>query len=198
MLAPATGEVIASIAAGDAEDVDLAVKSARRSLEQGAWGRMTATERGRLLSRLGRLIEDNAEELVKLEAADTGKPMKQAKADVTAVARYFEYYGAAADKVHGDTIPFLDGYLVTTLYEPLGVTGHIIPWNYPGQMLAERWRRLLRWAMRQWSSRPRRPAWCRCGSQSLRSKRDFRNRRSRTPRPSGPSAGATGAGRVIC
>lgn len=134
MLAPATGEVIASIAAGDAEDVDLAVKSARRSLEQGAWGRMTATERGRLLSRLGRLIEDNAEELVKLEAADTGKPMKQAKADVTAVARYFEYYGAAADKVHGDTIPFLDGYLVTTLYEPLGVTGHIIPWNYPGQM----------------------------------------------------------------
>lgn len=134
MLAPATGQVIASIAAGDAEDVDLAVKAARRSLEQGSWGRMTATERGRLLSRLGRLIEDHAEELAKLEAADTGKPMKQAKADVTAVARYFEYYGAAADKVHGDTIPFLDGYLVTTLYEPLGVTGHIIPWNYPGQM----------------------------------------------------------------
>src|ERR1039458_1016551 len=62
--------------------------------------------------------------------------MKQAKADVVAVARYFEYYGAAADKVHGDTIPFLDGYFVTTVYEPLGVTGHIIPWNYPGQMFA--------------------------------------------------------------
>jgi aldehyde dehydrogenase (NAD+) len=60
--------------------------------------------------------------------------MKQAKADVVAVARYFEYYGAAADKVHGDTIPFLDGYIAATLYEPLGVTGHIIPWNYPGQM----------------------------------------------------------------
>ena len=134
MLAPATGQVIASIAAGDAADVDLAVQAARRALEEGAWGRLTATERGRLLSRLGRLVEDHADELIKLEAADTGKPMKQAKADVVAVARYFEYYGGAADKVHGETIPFLDGYSVSTLYEPLGVTGHIIPWNYPGQM----------------------------------------------------------------
>jgi aldehyde dehydrogenase (NAD+) len=97
---------------------------------------MTATERGRLLSRLANLIESHSEELAKLEATDTGKPMKQAKADVVAVARYFEYYGAAADKVHGDTIPFLDGYFVTTVYEPLGVTGHIIPWNYPGQMFS--------------------------------------------------------------
>ncbi|XUM22583.1 aldehyde dehydrogenase family protein [Bradyrhizobium oligotrophicum S58] len=133
MLAPATGQVIASIAAGDAADIDLAVAAARRALE-GPWGRLAAVERGRLLSKLGRLVEDNAEELAKLEAADTGKPMKQAKADVVAVARYFEYYGGAADKVHGDTIPFLDGFFVTTVYEPLGVTGHIIPWNYPGQM----------------------------------------------------------------
>ncbi|CCD98260.1 aldehyde dehydrogenase family protein [Bradyrhizobium sp. STM 3809] len=133
MLAPATGQVIASIAAGDKADIDLAVAAARRALE-GPWGRLTAVERGRLLSKLGRLVEDNAEELAKLEAADTGKPMKQAKADVVAVARYFEYYGGAADKVHGDTIPFLDGFFVTTVYEPLGVTGHIIPWNYPGQM----------------------------------------------------------------
>ncbi|WP_257167062.1 aldehyde dehydrogenase family protein [Bradyrhizobium sp. SRS-191] len=133
MLAPATGQVIASIAAGDKADIDLAVAAARRALE-GPWGRLAAVERGRLLSKLGRLVEDNAEELAKLEAADTGKPMKQAKADVVAVARYFEYYGGAADKVHGDTIPFLDGFFVTTVYEPLGVTGHIIPWNYPGQM----------------------------------------------------------------
>ncbi|WP_316181617.1 aldehyde dehydrogenase family protein [Bradyrhizobium sp. SZCCHNRI1009] len=134
MLAPATGQVIASIAAGDAADIDLAVAAARRALE-GPWGRLAAVERGRLLSKLGRLVEDHAEELAKLEAADTGKPMKQARADVVAVARYFEYYGGAADKVHGDTIPFLDGFFVTTVYEPLGVTGHIIPWNYPGQML---------------------------------------------------------------
>ena len=60
--------------------------------------------------------------------------MKQARADAVAVARYFEYYGGAADKLHGDTIPFLDGYFVATVYEPKGVTGHIIPWNYPSQM----------------------------------------------------------------
>jgi aldehyde dehydrogenase (NAD+) len=132
IVAPADGQAFAEIAAGNDQDIDLAVKAARRAVEEGAWGRMTATERGRLLSRLANLIESHSEELAKLEATDTGKPMKQAKADVVAVARYFEYYGAAADKVHGDTIPFLDGYFVTTVYEPLGVTGHIIPWNYPG------------------------------------------------------------------
>lgn len=136
IVAPADGQAFAEIAAGNDQDIDLAVKAARRAVEEGAWGRMTATERGRLLSRLANLIESHSEELAKLEATDTGKPMKQAKADVVAVARYFEYYGAAADKVHGDTIPFLDGYFVTTVYEPLGVTGHIIPWNYPGQMFA--------------------------------------------------------------
>lgn len=135
MLAPATGQVVTSIAAGDAADIDLAVTAARRALEEGAWGRLTATERGRLLTKLGRLIEDHADELTLLEATDTGKPMKQARADAVALARYFEYYGAAADKVHGDTIPFLDGYLVSTLYEPLGVVGIIIPWNYPGQIM---------------------------------------------------------------
>ena len=134
VVAPAEGIAFASLAAGNAADIDLAVAAARRAVETGAWGRLTATERGRLLSRLGRLVEDHADELTRLEARDTGKPMRQARADVVAVARYFEYYGGAADKIHGETIPFLDGYLVTTLYEPLGVTGHIIPWNYPGQM----------------------------------------------------------------
>ncbi|MGL4975256.1 MAG: aldehyde dehydrogenase family protein [Bosea sp. (in: a-proteobacteria)] len=134
MIAPADGRAFASIAAGNKDDVDLAVTAARTALENGAWGRLTATERGRLLMRLGRLVDDNAEELAQLEARDTGKPLKQAHADIVAVSRYFEYYGAAADKVHGDTIPFLNGYLVNTLYEPLGVTAHIIPWNYPGQM----------------------------------------------------------------
>ncbi len=134
VVAPAEGTAFASLAAGNAADIDLAVAAARRAVETGAWSRLTATERGRLLSRLGRLVEDHADGLARLEARDTGKPMRQARADVVAVARYFEYYGGAADKIHGETIPFLDGYLVTTLYEPLGVTGHIIPWNYPGQM----------------------------------------------------------------
>jgi aldehyde dehydrogenase (NAD+) len=136
VVSPADGRVFAAIAAGDSDDIDRAVKAARRALDTGRWGRLTATERGRLLTRLGRLVEDHADELARLEAADTGKPMRQARGDVTAVARYFEYYGGAADKVHGDTIPFLDGYFVTTVYEPLGVTAHIIPWNYPGQMFA--------------------------------------------------------------
>ncbi len=134
MIAPAEGVAFASIAAGGREDVDLAVASARRAFEDGAWGRLSATERGRLLSKLGRLIEDHADEITALEARDTGKPMKQARADAVAVARYFEYYGGAADKLHGDTIPFLDGYFVATVYEPKGVTAHIIPWNYPSQM----------------------------------------------------------------
>lgn len=134
VVAPADGQVFAAIAAGDAADIDLAVAAARAALETGAWGRLTATERGRLLMKVGRLVDDHFEELAALEARDTGKPMRQARADIVAVSRYFEYYGSAADKVHGDTIPFMNGYLVNTLYEPLGVTAHIIPWNYPGQM----------------------------------------------------------------
>src|SRR5690606_1400718 len=99
------------------------------------WGRMTAVERGRLMVKLGQKILDNFEELALLEARDTGKPMKQARADIAATARYFEFYGTAGDKFHGDVIPFLDGYMVTVLREPKGVTGHIIAWNYPAQMI---------------------------------------------------------------
>jgi aldehyde dehydrogenase (NAD+) len=134
MLAPATGKVFAEIARGHAADVDAAVAAARHAFEEGAWSRTTATERGRMLSRFGVIIEAHAEELALLEALDTGKPLKQARADIVALARYFEFYGGAADKIHGETIPFLEGYLVNTLYEPLGVTAHIIPWNYPAQM----------------------------------------------------------------
>ena len=134
VVAPAEGVVFAAIAAGDAADVDAAVKAARAAAEGGAWGRLSATERGRLLTKLAYAIADHAEELAKLEARDTGKPMKQARNDMIAIARYFEYYGGAADKVHGDTIPFLPGYFVTTEHVPYGVTAHIIPWNYPAQM----------------------------------------------------------------
>lgn len=134
VVAPAEGSVFAQIAAGNAADIDDAVKAARRAFEEGAWGRMPAAERGRLLSKLGMAILDNFEELAALEARDTGKPMKQARADIQACARYFEFYGGAADKFHGETIPFLSGYFVATEREPHGVTGHIIPWNYPAQM----------------------------------------------------------------
>ena len=134
VVAPAEGQVFAAITAGNAEDVDRAVKAARAAAEGGAWSKFSATERGRLLSKLALLIADNAEELALIEARDTGKPLKQARADMVATARYFEYYGGAADKVHGDTIPFLPGYFVTTEHVPYGVTAHVIPWNYPAQM----------------------------------------------------------------
>ena len=134
MVCPSDGRVFARIARGTKLDVDSAVKAAREAFEEGDWGRMTAVERGRLLTRLGEAVLARHEELSQLEARDCGKPMKQARADITAAARYFEFYGGAADKFHGDTVPFLDGYLVTILREPKGVTGHIIPWNYPAQM----------------------------------------------------------------
>jgi aldehyde dehydrogenase (NAD+) len=130
---PSNGKVFAEIARGTAPDIDAAVQAARRAFE-GGWGRTPAFERGRLLSRLGLKVQEHAEELAQLEARDTGKPMKQARADMVALARYFEFYGGAADKLHGDVIPFLDGYTVMVTRGPRGVTGHIIPWNYPAQM----------------------------------------------------------------
>jgi aldehyde dehydrogenase (NAD+) len=134
VLAPATGQPFARIEAAVAADVDAAVKAARRAVEAGAWGRMNAAERGRLLLRMAIVIADHAEELAALEAQDTGKPIKQARNDIVAAARYFEFYGGAADKVHGDTIPFLNGHFATTERVPHGVTAHVIPWNYPAQM----------------------------------------------------------------
>jgi len=134
VLAPADGQPFARIAAGGERDVDAAVRAARGAFDGGDWSRLTAAARGRLLQRLALAIEANAEELAATEARDTGKPMKQARADIAAARRYFEYYGGAADKVHGETIPFDAGFQVSTLREPYGVTGHIIPWNYPAQM----------------------------------------------------------------
>lgn len=134
VVAPAEGVIFADIAAGNAEDIDRAVRAARAAFETGSWSRLTATERGRLLTKLGQLVLDHAEELSLLEARDCGKPMRAARADIQATARYFEFYGGAADKFHGEQIPFLNGYYVTGEREPLGVTGHVIPWNYPSQM----------------------------------------------------------------
>ena len=98
-------------------------------------GRLDAAERGRLMMRIGDKVLENKEELAQLEAQDTGRPISTARNDIAVLARYFEFYGGAADKVHGQVIPFLNGYTVTVLREPHGVTGHIIPWNYPAQML---------------------------------------------------------------
>ncbi len=134
VLSPSDGQEFAALSSGGAAEINNAVKAARHAFDQGEWSLLTATERGRLLSSLSVAVTENAERLAALEAQDTGKPMKQARADMVATARYFEYYGAAADKVHGETIPYLHGYQVQVIREPFGVTGHIIPWNYPAQM----------------------------------------------------------------
>ncbi len=133
---PSDGKVFASIPASGEADVDRAVKAARRAFDEGSWARMPAVERGRCLTRLFQLVEKNGAELAALESRDTGKPVRQGRADVTATMRYFEFYGGAGDKIHGDTIPFLDGYTALTLREPHGVVAGIIPWNYPLQILA--------------------------------------------------------------
>ena len=130
---PSRGVEIGAIARGGNADIDAAVEAAERALA-GEWGRLAATERGRLLARLGDLIRDRAEELARIEAFDVGKPLRQGRADALAMARYIEFYAGAADKVMGETIPYLDGYTVYTLREPHGVTGHIVPWNYPMQI----------------------------------------------------------------
>ncbi|WP_375174364.1 aldehyde dehydrogenase family protein [Pseudooceanicola sp.] len=131
---PSTGAEIGAIARGGASDIDAAVEAATRA-SQGDWGRIAAAERGRILSRLGRMVLEKVEALARIEAADVGKPLKQARADAVALARYLEFYGGAADKLHGQTIPYLDGYTVYTLREAHGVTGHIVPWNYPMQII---------------------------------------------------------------
>ncbi len=130
---PSTGEVMCKIGRGSKKDVNDAVKAARDALD-GEWGRMPAVERGRIITKIGEKLKQYEDELTALETRDVGKPVKQARADAIAMARYMEFYGGAADKVMGHTIPYLDGYTVYTLREPHGVTGHIIPWNYPMQI----------------------------------------------------------------
>lgn len=131
---PSDGTSLTAIARGTSADIDAAVASAQ-SARIGEWGRTTAVERGRILTRMGQLVLEHIDTLALLEALDVGKPLTQARNDVIALARYCEFYGGAADKIHGETIPYLDGYTVYTLREPYGVTGHIVPWNYPMQII---------------------------------------------------------------
>ncbi len=133
VLAPSNAQKIAALSRGDHVDIDQAVGAARAAFD-GVWSKTTAAERGRLLSALSARITQCAPELAELEALDTGKPMKLARNDITTTARYFEFFGGAADKLHGDTIPLLNGYQAMVNREPRGVVGHIIPWNYPAQM----------------------------------------------------------------
>src|SRR5712692_9094744 len=140
---PATGEVLAQVAEGDKQDVDIAVKAARKAFESGPWSRMSATQRGKLIWKLGDLLEANVEQFAMLETLDNGKPKAVARAaDVPLAADLFHYMAGWATKVEGHTIPISVPYAggarfhAYTLREPVGVVGQIIPWNFPLLMAA--------------------------------------------------------------
>lgn len=135
MRCPSDGEVFATIPAGGKDDIDRAVKAARKAFSEGPWSKMSATERGRILMKLSNLIAAHHAELSELEARDVGKTLKMAQADVTVLSRYYEFYAGAADKTGGETIPLPNGFTAMTFREPYGVVGAIIPWNSPTQMM---------------------------------------------------------------
>jgi len=131
---PSTGRSLGAVARGGGDEIDHAVTAARSAVKQ--WRDTSAAMRATLLTRIADLIDEDRERLARLECEDTGKPLTQARADATVAARYFRFYGHAIDSYYGQTIPLSTDLHVYTRREPLGVTGHIIAWNYPMQLLA--------------------------------------------------------------
>jgi acyl-CoA reductase-like NAD-dependent aldehyde dehydrogenase len=127
---PATGRVIGSFPAATADDVGRAVENSRAALK-GDWRAMTPTARGRVLARAAAILRREADRMARIETLDSGKPLREARADIETSASYFEYYAGFADKLQGDSIPLGPDYMSFTLHEPVGVTAHIIPWNFP-------------------------------------------------------------------
>jgi aldehyde dehydrogenase (NAD+) len=131
---PSSGDVLATVAKATVADVDHAVQAALAALESKAWRDIKPADRGRLLFRIAQALRDSADELATLESRDNGKPMTQARTDVQVAARYFEFFAGIADKIMGHTIPLGPGFLDYTVREPIGVSAHIVPWNYPIQI----------------------------------------------------------------
>jgi aldehyde dehydrogenase (NAD+) len=136
---PATGATLAQVAEADKNDVDMAVKAARKALESGPWSKMDAADRGRLMFKLADLIEKEAEELAALESLTCGKTITDARGDLQGVVNTLRYYAGWADKIEGRTVPVRGNFLSYTLRQPVGVIGQIIPWNFPLLMLAWKW-----------------------------------------------------------
>ena len=132
---PATGEVMAKVPDAQAADVDRAVKSARRSFDEG-WRDVTAQERGRILLRLAEKARAETKTLAELETLNSGKPLAESEFDIGDVATCFEYYGGLATKLHGEVLNVPDNALSMAIREPIGVAAQIIPWNYPLLMAA--------------------------------------------------------------
>ncbi|KZL28023.1 aldehyde dehydrogenase family protein [Pseudovibrio sp. Ad37] len=136
MICPSTGLPYATIPRCTASDVGKAVSSARTALTSKEWATLSAGQRGERLLRLAELISQNRDHLAELEARDTGKPLSQGYGDIDAAAQYFRFYGGAADKITGETLPIAVDYLAMTVREPHGVVASIVPWNYPMQIFA--------------------------------------------------------------
>ena len=140
---PATGEVLSNVAEGDKEDIDRAVKAARAAFETGPWSKISPSERGQMIWRLGDLLQKHLEEFAQLESLDNGKPLKIARvADLPLAIDHFRYYAGWATKIEGNSIPISaltspgSEFLAYTRREPVGVVGQIIPWNFPLLMAA--------------------------------------------------------------
>lgn len=132
VLDPSTGKPLAAVARGTAADIDQAVAAAAKASER--WSQLTAAERASHLRAVGRAVSEQSDELAVLESHDTGKPLTQARADTAVAIRYFDFYANAVEQLFGDVIPSAPGMLAYTRHVPFGVTGHIIPWNYPLQI----------------------------------------------------------------
>lgn len=126
---PGLGRAYHDFAAGDADDIDAAVNAALRAGR--GWGRTRPAARGSMLARAAALIREDAPRLAVIESLDSGKPLAEAEGDIAGAARTFEYYAAAANTMQGDSFPLGHDYLGYSIIEPVGVTAHIIPWNYP-------------------------------------------------------------------
>ncbi|CAN0901606.1 Aldehyde dehydrogenase family 2 member C4 [Linum grandiflorum] len=132
---PRTGEVIAKVAEGDKDDVDLAVKAARYAFDHGPWPRLPGSERAKMMHKFADLIENHVEELATLDTLNAGKLFSWGKAfDIPNTASCLRYYAGAADKIHGEVLKMSREMHAYTLREPIGVVGHIIPWNFPSTM----------------------------------------------------------------
>ncbi|WP_286228649.1 aldehyde dehydrogenase family protein [Neobacillus mesonae] len=129
---PATGEVLAIVSEGDERDIHKAVQAAKRAFDQGPWSKMSAAERGHLIYRLADRIEEHKEELAQLETLDNGKPINEARIiDLPGTIEQFRYFAGWTTKIMGQTIPVSGSFFNYTRHEPVGVTGQIIPWNFP-------------------------------------------------------------------
>ena len=133
---PGTGEKLAEQAIADAADVDRAVMAARRVHLSGVLTDLRPVERGRMVQAMGRYLLDHIDDIAPILTLEQGKPLWEARKEITGAARYFEYYGNQAETVEGRSIPLGKGYFDFTTYEPFGVSAQIIPWNYPMEMTA--------------------------------------------------------------